>query len=334
MMKERPVHDDIATAALGASAREGAPRVSIGLPVYNAEEYLEESLVSILNQTYADFELIISDNASTDGTATICERYARLDPRIRYTRNTRNIGGTNNQNLTIQRARGEYFRLAAHDDRCAPTLLERLVAELDEHPEVINCSSATVLIGSDGTPFGTSARREATDPRPNRRFREMLAADHLCLATYGLMRRSALAATRLEQNFTSADHVFLAEFALRGQFYLVDEELFYKRKHRGNTWQDPIAQMVWFEPELAVTGRPTFPRWRELFGYVTCITRVPLPWSERALCYVWIGPWVRRKWRALARELGFALVMMVHSKRWRTAYYRRVLEAPVTASEP
>src|SRR5262249_18791456 len=85
------------------------PRVSIGLPVYNGAEFLEEAIESLLGQTFKDFELLISDNDSTDGTEEICRRYAARDPRIHYWRNTRNIGGMRNANLTLQLSRGEYF---------------------------------------------------------------------------------------------------------------------------------------------------------------------------------------------------------------------------------
>src|SRR6202034_1339654 len=108
---------------------------TIGLPVYNGDDFLEQAIDSILAQTYRDFELIISDNASTDRTQEICQRYAATDSRVRYSRNPENIGSVNNGNLTFKMARSEYFRFAAHDDYCAPTLLERLVAEVDRRAE-------------------------------------------------------------------------------------------------------------------------------------------------------------------------------------------------------
>src|SRR5438552_4723426 len=103
------------------------PRVSIGLPVYNAENYLVEALDSILAQTFTDFELIISDNASTDRTREICKYYESSDARVHYYCNETNIGGARNANLTFKLARGQYFRWAADDDVCAPTLLEKSV---------------------------------------------------------------------------------------------------------------------------------------------------------------------------------------------------------------
>src|SRR5256886_15254499 len=92
------------------------PRLSIGLPVYNGEDFLAESLDALLGQSYEDLELIISDNASTDGTADICRRYEKQDSRIRYYRQPRNIGCAPHHNFVIQQARGELIKTASHDD--------------------------------------------------------------------------------------------------------------------------------------------------------------------------------------------------------------------------
>ena len=111
---------------------EKKPRVSIGLPVYNAERFLEQALDGILAQTYTNFELVICDNASTDGTQAICQRYAALDPRIKYHRNPQNIGVSRNFNRAFELSCGEYFRKwCCHDDIPAPTFLEKCVAVSD-----------------------------------------------------------------------------------------------------------------------------------------------------------------------------------------------------------
>ena len=90
------------------------------MPVYNGARYLASAIESILGQTFTDFELIISDNASTDDTPIICLRYAALDERIRYVRNDRNMGASWNYNRVYALARAPYFKQAAHDDLCAP----------------------------------------------------------------------------------------------------------------------------------------------------------------------------------------------------------------------
>ena len=116
------------------AAGHGAPRLSIGLPVYNGENYLAESLDALLGQSFEDFELIISDNASTDGTAAISRRYERLDSRVRYVRQPRNVGLAPNHNIVVEQARGELFKWASHDDVYGRELLERCVVALDENP--------------------------------------------------------------------------------------------------------------------------------------------------------------------------------------------------------
>src|SRR6478735_5395035 len=107
----------------GETRRPDGPKVSIGLAVYNGERYLDEAITSILSQTFTDFELVICDNDSSDSTPEICRRFAAADDRIRYYRNPVNIGGVRNENRTMFLARGEYFKLAAHDDRIAPEFL-------------------------------------------------------------------------------------------------------------------------------------------------------------------------------------------------------------------
>jgi len=113
-----------------------SPPLTIGLPVYNGQNYVSESLDSLLAQTYTDFELIISDNASTDSTEEICRDYAARDSRIRYVRQPVNIGAAPNHNYLVQAAHGRLFKWAAHDDLFAPKLVERCIEALDQ-PEVI-----------------------------------------------------------------------------------------------------------------------------------------------------------------------------------------------------
>src|SRR5687767_6137887 len=103
------------------------PALSIGLPVYNGERYLREAIGSILSQDFTDFELIISDNASTDGTAAICAFYAARDARIRYHRSETNLGAAPNHRRVFELARAPFFKWAAHDDSGSPQLLERCV---------------------------------------------------------------------------------------------------------------------------------------------------------------------------------------------------------------
>src|SRR5215470_10065074 len=126
------------------------PRLSVGLPVYNGEKYLTESIESLLGQSYKDFELIISDNASTDSTADICRRYANQDSRIRYIRQPRNIGLAPNHNFVVDQSHGEFFKWAASDDLYGRELLQSCIDALDQHPDVVLAHSWTAAIDSAG----------------------------------------------------------------------------------------------------------------------------------------------------------------------------------------
>ena len=126
------------------------PRVSIGLPVYNGENYLTSAIETLLAQTFTDFELIISDNCSTDRTQDICRSFCDRDARIRYVRQAKNLGAVRNFNLVFHYARGEYFKWAAHDDVCAPAFLQRCVERLDANPSVVWCYPRSDKIGPDG----------------------------------------------------------------------------------------------------------------------------------------------------------------------------------------
>src|SRR5215204_5257287 len=111
-----------------------SPRVTIGLAVYNGEKYLHQAIDSVLAQTFTDFELIVSDNASTDATAAIVLQYAAKDARVRYTRNRENVGSARNFNRLVDLATGEYFKWMAVDDLIAPEFLATCVAALDAEP--------------------------------------------------------------------------------------------------------------------------------------------------------------------------------------------------------
>src|SRR3984957_15644681 len=151
------------------------PKLSVGLPVYNGSAYVAESIEALLGQTFEDFELIISDNASTDDTGEICHRYERLDSRIRYFRQPRNVGLAPNHNFCVERARGSLFKWAAGDDLYARDLLEKCIAALDEYPEIALAPSWAAMIDGNGTFFQANSyplRTSAT--RAPDRFRSLL----------------------------------------------------------------------------------------------------------------------------------------------------------------
>src|SRR5690606_21798140 len=134
----------------GVSTGPGTPRVSIAVPVYNGERYLRASLDGLLAQTFTDFELVIADNASTDGTEAICREYVARDARVRYHRNERNLGGPGNFRRVFQLSRGEYHKWSTADDLWHPTLVEKCVAVLDARPDVVLAYPRSNIVDAEG----------------------------------------------------------------------------------------------------------------------------------------------------------------------------------------
>jgi glycosyltransferase involved in cell wall biosynthesis len=290
------------------------PLISIGLAVYNGERYLAEAIDSILAQTYRNFELIISDNASTDSTAAICQRYA-ADPRVRYYRNTTNIGGANNENLTFTYATGAYFRWAGHDDVLAPTMLERAVEALEADPGAVLCFFDFATINAAGEQGERRSHPLGRAAQPWQRFRELASMGHRCEATYGLMRASTLRVTGLQHNYTDSDRTFLAQLALHGRFAYLPELLFYQRHHEAMStaaYPEWRQRMLWFDEGNRT--RVTLPYWLQLLHYLQVIARAPVGAEDKLRCYAFMARWVveERRWRKLGKDLllaGQALAM-------------------------
>ena len=133
--------------------------LSVGLPVYNGEKYLESAIDSILNQTYKDYELIIVDNASSDKTQEICIKYARKDPRIKYYRNHYNVGGPRNYNIAFELSSGKYFKWTAHDDILDIKYLEECINILDSDDGIVLCHSRVGCIDKNGDLIGNYDNR-------------------------------------------------------------------------------------------------------------------------------------------------------------------------------
>ncbi len=296
-------------AELPASAAR-SPRVSIGLPVRNGEAYLEAAIESLLGQTFTDFELIVSDNASTDATEAICRRFAKADPRVRYVRQEENVGAMANFNLVVELARGEYFKWAAHDDVHEPEYLERCVEALDAHPDVVLAFPRLRDIDAEGRTLGERGLELAVDsPDVARRFADLTRLDYKCEAVFGLMRIDVLRATRRLGSYADSDRVLLVELGLRGRFLEIDEPLFVHRQHEDRSvlrYTTRQTRSAWFDPARA--GRPAFPYTRELRDFWSAIGRTPaLSRSERRRCR---RVALRRAWQmrdGLREDVVFAL---------------------------
>ncbi len=270
-----------------SSSSQTPVRVTIALPVYNGENFIEAALDSILQQTYDEFELLISDNGSTDGTREICLRYAAQDSRIRYVRSDVNRGAGWNYENARALARGtDYFKWAAHDDIIAPTFLERCVAALDADPDAVLAFSGVAAIDAEGNVIRLKRRQvEALRPRPSERFRGVICTDADPEAVFGLMRVDALVNTRGQGDYVASDRVLLAELALQGTFHEVPEVLLFNRDHPSRsvriTGGDFRQLTSWFAPDKPEQFMPNWRLWRE---YAHAARHTPISFAERVRC--------------------------------------------------
>jgi glycosyltransferase involved in cell wall biosynthesis len=289
--------------------RDIEPTVSIGLPVYNGDRYLAETIQSILAQTYSDLELIICDNASTDATREICEQFAARDRRVRYHRNPENLGAARNFNRTVELARGKYFKWNGHDDPMPPTLLERCVAALECDPTVVLAYGTPCPIDEHGCPTRPGPLVAARlRPRPGLASHNPRARYFACVAVpaghpvgvyFGLIRSDALRRALPLGSYVSHDLPFLAEMTLRGRFEHVPEVVQYRRYHPGQghrTHRTRAERESWFDPARATLR--TFPRLRLLREHVGAIRRATTDPRLRFWCYGGTLVW-------FAMEVGF-----------------------------
>lgn len=298
--------------------------VSIGLPVFNGEKYLKETLDSLLAQTYRDFELIISDNASTDSTQQICQKYAANDSRIRYYRNEKNIGAPGNFNLVFHLSSGEYFKWAAADDVQSPTFLEKCVSILNKDRSVVLCYTTTGRIDKDGVLTGIyneGILRRIDSKKPHERFSDLIGLVHAVCPLLGVGRSSAFAASSLEGTYIAADRITLLELGLMGRIHEIREVLFFMRDHPGSyssTYygEKRSASIQTFREEMAWWSKDhltSFTHWKICREYFKSVNKAPISWSEKLRCYDEIFRWIKREgYLFLWGDLKF--FMLGHSK--------------------
>ena len=301
-------------------------RVSIGMPVYNGANYLRLALDSLRQQTYEEFEIVISDNASTDETESICRSYADQDSRIRYYRQDENIGAVVNFNRVFELSHGDYFKWAAHDDVCAPTFLERCVEILDQNPDVAWCHTKSDMIDSNGDSWVHQLPDDAEEleqladgnrwwrgfPRqffdsdcPARRYAGVLLGTNWCVDSYGLIRRDALMKTRLLEPLYGAEKVLMGELAIQGKYAASPEMLFAQRIHSAasSSLDSEAAQNAYV---LHQTKKPFFStRFALLKSHLAAVRHAELSWLNRMKCYFVVLRYIMQmnKWGRVMRSM-------------------------------
>ena len=266
------------------SSTEKLPLVSIGLPVYNGAKLVKRAVDSLLSQDYPNFELIISDDASSDETPEICRAYAHEDKRVAFYQLDRNRGEAWNSNRVFELAKGKYFMLVSQDDLRAPQFISKCVARLEANENAVLCHTYTAAF--HGEPENTSAliTHDTMEGlhRPEERFVEALRTLP-ATAIDGVMRADLLRArASLFENYISSDVVLTHELSLYGEFLQVPEVLSW----RSGRYMRPSPQQDY----TSLTGKMTMPRFHLPFLVVLrmharSIHRSPLPLSLKV--YLW-----------------------------------------------
>ena len=302
--------------------------MSIGLPVFNGENYLADAVDSILGQTFEDFELIISDNASTDGTAEIVQSFACRDSRVRYFRNDKNLGAAKNYNRTYELSSGEYFKWAAHDDVLDKHYIAKCVDILDEDDTVVLCHSKTKFIDETGKEFRDfeTILKNLSSKRPQARFGDLILIDHWCFHIFGLMRSRILEKTPLLLSYPAHDRILLARLSLMGRIHEIPEFLFYSREHPQRAIRahhNRHAMASWFDPANA--GALIFPDWRILGEFSKAVMEVPLTSDERRSCYAKLVryPMKNFNWVCLLADIIIAVFPRMARPCWDIIYNGR-----------
>ncbi len=292
-----------------------APRVSVCLPVYQGEAYVQAAIDSVLQQSFTNLELIVSDNASIDRTGDIVRAAAANDPRVRYVRSDVNRGLAWNHNRAFELARGEYAMWIGHDDVIAPDYVERCVAALEQDPGAVLAYTHSSDIDDSGVRLrDVDLPIIAQSNKASRRYRDAVQYESRCDVIFGVMRSAVLRQTRLHGGFHGSDWVLIAEMALRGRFAFVPAHLFSRRKHvlQSSRLHDRWQSTVVFDPRKA--GRTTYPFLR-LAREFDAITRTAgLSFVERLRCRRHLAGWMAKAWRYVRDDLRVGLSSAVKNR--------------------
>jgi glycosyltransferase involved in cell wall biosynthesis len=291
-----------------------APLVSIGMPVYNGERFIRQAIDSILNQTFEDFELIISDNASTDKTEEICREYVKKDKRVCYYRSEQNLGAALNYNRTFHLSQGKYFKWAAHDDILARTFLAQTIEVLENDPSVVLCCTRTIFINAEGKTInnGNAANtaslnriRQLDSSKPHQRYREVLSM-RMCYEVFGLIRVDKCRRTSLHETYYGSDKVLLAGLSLMGLLVEISEPLFFNRRHSNQSasLKTVKERENWIGPRTKYP-QAISPRLLCIKGYLHAIFKYDLSFLDQLACLMVFTKWFVRmdNWQRLFLDL-------------------------------
>ncbi len=275
-----------------ALTRNGAPPpLTIGLPVWNGAATLAATLESLQAQSFGDFELLVSDNDSSDATGTNPLHFAPRDRRIPYPRNPPNPGLRPELNRVFALSRSPLFKWATADDLCLPDYLQACITALEAEPDAVLAYGKAEFIDADGgpLPFSDPGWHLTQDAAPER-IKDALERGNWVNSLAGVIRRNALARTRGIRNYPGGDYILLAELAGLGKLLEVPPVLFQRRLHPGSIHQnvdDPAWRRAYWRGNLG----SRLPHWAWFAGSLGVILRAPLIGRARAGLLGW---WLRQ----------------------------------------
>ena len=300
------------------------PRVTIGMPVYNGAQTIAQSLDSLLEQSFGDFELVISDNASTDDSVHIIKSYCQQDTRIRLIEQSCNIGANGNFSAVVDAARGEYFKWSTCSDLCSPDFLTHCVTFLDAHPDVVLAAPSTLLFETHPDESQLYTQDFAVlNESPGRRFQQLIETIKLNNAMNGLIRLKALRTRRpVIDHYMQADIVMMSCLCLQGKLAQVPDAVFLRR-------MDPRTATILMTKEDDLRHhypspdmRALLPAWQLFLGWLRAVHQTPVAAADKRQAYCYIAKmcfWERRRLLSDIPACIAYLLQSVQLGRWRTS---------------
>ena len=244
-------------------------KISIGLPVYNGERFLRSKIDSILNQTYTNFELIISDNCSNDETQKICEEYIKKDNRIKYHRQEKNFGVTWNFEFVLEKSNGDYFMWTGVDDILLPEFIEKNIIVLEENKECVASISKInsyqpddeiIQIDKNDLEYSEFIKKIRNYVRPRSIFPirgdfQTKARAYLkkssCQVIYSIFKSDVIKKSIISESFLGNDWAIFLNVLKYGNLAVIDEVLMYEYE-RGISAKGLISSTKQFNKGIGV----------------------------------------------------------------------------------
>lgn len=285
------------------------------MPVYNGENFIQEAIDSILCQDFEDFELVISDNCSTDNTQEICRSYSDKDKRVRYILQENNLGAAPNFNYLFEISNSPFFKWAAHDDILEPSYFRKCIEALKNRPNCVLCTSYSKTIDNKGELVRHyDACKTFDQPQPHQRFAELVRFHkHPFYEIFGIIRSSALQGSYLIPYFSGGDGVLLAQLSLRGEFAIIPEYLFLPRRHPDQSQQftnNKRGYNEWFY--AGNSGKVRMPHFEKLAAYFHAIRSSDLDFQTKIKCYSSLIKQTCTTWRPIRGDLRRAIEDTFH----------------------